>query len=220
VYSDAIDLDLQGPDLGTPTVQLRLGPLGAAAGDATARLGAEAVPIVVTWTAIDAVAGLGDASVTLVCGEAAGQSSEVSGTAEPGVETPWNASAWLEPGEDCEVEVTGSDGAGNTSHATADRVAATMHTVPDGGVGGVSVEGQQVGVIARRGPDGGQATVSIDGEPVGVIDLFAPEAQGPELLFVADLGSGSAGLVSVSAPDATSNGAGPTVEGFVALATD
>jgi hypothetical protein len=157
--------------------------------------------------------------VTLACGEAAHRRVEAPGTAEPGVETPWSASAWLEPAERCEVRVTGSDGAGNTSRSTGGPVAVSLHRVADGGVGGTSVEGQQVGVIARRGPDGGQATVSIDGEPVGVIDLFAPEAQGPELVFVAELGFGSAGSVSVSAMDAATSGGGAAVEGFVTLAT-
>jgi hypothetical protein len=134
--------------------------------------------------------------------------------------TSWAAPASLAAGADCVISVEGSDGAGNTSRATSQAYAATVHPVADGGLAGTTVEGDQVGVIARRGPDGGQATIVLDGQQVGTVELFAPEALPPEVVYVTGLSPGQARTISVvplsGAEPASGGSAG--VDAFVTLA--
>ena len=178
------------------------------------------MPVEVAWQASDEPAGLGDASVEVACGDAGPQRSAAPGAADPGVVASWTAAASLEPGADCAISVEASDGAGNTSRATSPEYATTVHAVADGGVAGATVEGEQVGIIARRGPDGGRAAITIEGEQVGSVELYAPEALGPEVVFVAELTPGQTRTISVmqmSEADPPAGGEPARVEGFVTL---
>ena len=215
--SNSIALDLSGPELTAPLARLRLGPLGSADRSGT---GDGELPIDVSWQASDAIAGLGDASVAVACDDRAAERSDAPGAADPGIVAPMSTVAQVAPGTDCDITVMASDGLGNTTRATSGGVVATVHVVADGGAAGIEVEGDQVGVIAQRGPDGGQATVHIDGEPAGMIELYAPEALGPEVVFVADLAPGavsSISLVPTGTNDAASSGERVAIDGVVTL---
>jgi GH25 family lysozyme M1 (1,4-beta-N-acetylmuramidase) len=214
VYVDSIALDLTGPQVSMPEARLRLGPLGGTDGGS--------VPIDVTWDAVDEIAGLGDATLAVACGGARPERSAAPGTADPGVLTRSTASAFLVPGGDCDITVVGRDGAGNSSRATAASVSARVVGAADGQAPDSTVEGGQVGVIARRGPDGGRASISVDDEPIGLIDLYAPEPTGPEVVFVAEIEPGVARTVSLEPTgerDPASTGDRVTVDGFVTLTT-
>ncbi len=135
--------------------------------------------------------------------------------------TTWAAPAAVVPGARCEVTVTARDGVGNATRASSAAAVATFVAVSgDGDLSG-TVEGRQVGVIARRGPDLGRAAVLVDGEAVGLVDLYAPIAGGPEIVHVADLSPGSPANVALQptgTSDAESTGTAVLVDGFVTLA--
>ena len=123
----------------------------------------------------------------------------------------------------CDVTVIGRDGVGNTTSARAGASRRRRRPVAgDGTASSVEVEGDQVGVIARRGPDGGRAAVLIDGEPAGLIDLYAPWRGEPEVVYVADLRPAPATHLDRGRPgtsDPTSTGSSVAIDGFVTLAS-
>lgn len=235
VFSDSIVLDTSGPRLSAPTVRLGLAPLGPGATgespdpgsvspspglDASSPADGQGIPIEVGWEASDVVAGLADASLSVDCDDGPAALSEVPGTAEAGQTTTWAAPAVVVPGARCEVTVTARDGVGNATRARSDTVVATIIAASGEGDAGVSLEGRQVGVIARRGPDLGRAAVLIDGEPVGLVDLYAPLAGGPEIVHVVDLSAGSPASIMLEptgTSHADSTGTAVIVDGFVTL---
>ncbi len=250
VFSDAITLDTSGPQLSTPTIRLRLAPLGAdvaasseaadvdssmasptadeaatpASAPSSGPGGAGAgIPIEVGWEASDAVAGLSDASLSIACDGDRAASIDAPGSAEPGQLTTWSAPAVVAPDARCRVTVTGRDGVGNATRARADTVVATVIAAAGDGSSGASLEGRQVGVIARRGPDLGRAAVLVDGEEVGLVDLYAPMAGEPEVVHVVDLVPGvpaSLTLEATGTSDPDSTGTAIAIDGFVTLASD
>ena len=250
VFSDAITLDTSGPQLSTPTIRLRLAPLGEGAAaiseaadvesaiasqtaDAAATIasapssergGAGAgIPIEVGWEASDAVAGLSDASLSIACDGDRAASIDAPGSAEAGQLMTWSAPAVVAPDARCRVTVTGRDGVGNATRARADTVVATVIAAAGDGSSGASVEGQQVGVIARRGPDLGRAAVLVDGEAVGLVDLYAPMAGEVEVVHVVDLVPGRPASITLEATgtsDPDSRGTTIAIDGFVTLASD
>jgi hypothetical protein len=250
VFSDAITLDTSGPQLSTPTIRLRLAPLGPVAAaiyeaadvdiamasptaDEAASIasapssgpgGAGAgIPIEVGWEASDAIAGLSDASLSIACDGDRAASIDAPGSAGPGQLTTWSAPAVVAPDARCRVTVTGRDGVGNATRARADTVVATVIAAAGDGSSGASLEGRQVGVIARRGPDLGRAAVLVDGEEVGLVDLYAPMAGEPEVVHVVDLVPGVPASITLEATgtsDPNSTGTAIAIDGFVTLASD
>jgi hypothetical protein len=236
VFSDSIVLDTSGPRLSVPTVRLGLAPLGPGAPgespetdslspspgiDAPISAQSLDVPIEVGWEASDAVAGLADASLSVDCDDGPAALSEALGTAEAGQTTAWAAPAAVVPGARCDVTVTARDGVGNVTRASSDPMVATFVPAAGNDDPGASVEGRQVGVIARRGPDLGRAAVLVDGEPVGLVDLYAPIAAGPEIVHVVDLSPGSPASIMLEptgTSHADSTGTTVSVDGFVTLA--
>lgn len=211
VYRDSITLDRQGPEVSTPLIRLREGPLGD---DPTS------VPIEVLWEAVDAEAGLADASVTVACDQGRPIRSEAPGSAPPGELTPWSAAAAILPSAICEVTVISRDGAGNVTRVTSDAIEATARPTGGGAFPTAMVEGDQVGIVAQRGPDGGRAAVLIDGQPVDLIDLYAPEPGGTEVVYIAELGPSAVRSIMVEptgTSDPASSGSVVVIDGFVTL---
>ncbi len=206
VVSDSIIMDRTPPEMSAPTVSLRTAPIGS---------GAASIPVAVRWDARDAVAGLSDATVLTDCGESSTDRVEVPGTAAPGEMATWDAEAMLFGGAICAVTAISRDGAGNTTRSTLDGVT-TIYTAGDR----ATVEGDQIGVIARRGPDAGRAAVLLDGEALALVDLYAPEPSGPEVVFVADLppGSHSIEIETTGNADPASTGTDVSVDGLIILA--
>jgi len=220
VYRDAITLDRSGPEVTSPTLSLRVGPLESEP---------VGVPVEVAWQAVDATAGLSDASLEMACDSAGPSSSEVPGSAEPGQQVPWSGALRV-PIDRCDITVVSRDGVGNESRTEAGEVELVIHPADAGAdsdadadsVATTGLAGDQVGVMAVRGPDRGRANVLLDGEPVGLVDLYAPEATGPELVLVVDLASGARQRISVEATgdrDPAASGGSVAIEGFVTLAT-
>ena len=206
VVSDSIIVDRTPPEVSTPTVSLRLAPIGS---------GAASIPATVRWDARDTVGGLSDATILIDCGENLTDRSEAPGAADPGEMVTWDAEAMLFGGATCAVTAISRDGAGNTTRSTIDGVT-TPYTAGDR----ATVEGDQVGVIARRGPDAGRAAVLLDGEALGLVDLFAPAPSGPEVVFVTDLppGGHSIEIETTGNADPSSTGTTVSVDGFITLA--
>jgi lysozyme len=206
VLSDSIMVDLTPPQMAAPMVSLRTGALGE---------GTASLPVMVSWEARDDVAGLSDASVLADCGEVGTQRSNAPAAAPPGEAAVQEVPASLLPDADCDITAISRDGAGNSARATSDEaVTLTLHDEA------TAIAGEQIGVIASRGPDGGRAVVLLDGEAVGLVDLYAPEASGPEVVFVADLADGvhSVELEPTGTADAASTGSAVVVDGYVTLA--
>ncbi len=250
VFSDAITLDTSGPQLSTPTIRLRLAPLGEAAAaiseatdvdDATAAPTADGpaaiasappsrpggagagIPIEVGWEASDAIAGLSEASLSIACDGDRAVSIDAPGSAEPGQLMTWSAPAVVAPDARCRVTVTGRDGVGNATRARADTVVATVIAAAGDGSSGVSVEGRQVGIIARRGPDLGRAAVRVDGEAIALVDLYAPVTGEAEVVHVIDLVPGVPASIALEATGSShpdSSGTAIAIDGFVTLASD
>jgi GH25 family lysozyme M1 (1,4-beta-N-acetylmuramidase) len=249
VFSDAITLDTRGPQLSTPTIRLRLAPLGEGAAiseapdvdDAIASPTADdaatlpsapspgpggagaGIPIEVGWEASDAVAGLSGASLSIDCDGDRAASIDAPGSAEPGQLMTWSAPAVVAPDTRCRVTVTGRDGVGNATRTRADTVVATVIAAAGDGSSGASVEGRQVGIIARRGPDRGRAAVRVDGEAIGLVDLYAPSTGEAEVVHVVDLVPGVPASITLEAtgtshPDST--GTAIAIDGLVTLASD
>ena len=229
VFSDSIALDTSGPQVSAPTVRLRLGPLGTGAAEVSTSPGTAApspgpgtaIPIEVGWEASDAVAGLADAALSIECDGHAAALSDAPGSAEPAQVATWAAPGAVSPDATCQITVIARDGAGNATQTTADTIVATLVPVSSEGSLSASVEGRQVGIIARRSPDLGRAAVLVDGDAVGLVDLYAPVAGGPELVHVVDLGSDAPASITLEAtgtshPD--SAGTAIAIDGFVTLA--
>ncbi|MFV2062384.1 MAG: hypothetical protein ACC726_02580, partial [Chloroflexota bacterium] len=188
--------------------------------------GPASIPVVVTWSARDAVAGLSDATVSVKCGEGQVQRSEAPGSAAPDELVDWRAEAAVFPDSICSVTAIGKDGAGNSTRRTVKgvvaRVVATSDDTlaSDDTVASAVVQGDQVGVIARRGPSGGRAAITLDGNVVGEIDLWAPDSGGAEVVFVLDLEPGVSHQLRVEATgtsDPASTGSAIAIDGFVTL---
>jgi GH25 family lysozyme M1 (1,4-beta-N-acetylmuramidase) len=211
VYRDAILLDRSGPILTPPLVSLREGELGA---------GLASVPVWVRWDARDVHAGLSDAAVSVSCGVEPVQRTEAPGSAAPDELVAWDAEAGLVPGAACDVTAISLDGAGNRSRASSDGITAAVYPAGDEARPGATIEGDQVGVIAKRGPDAGRAAVTIDGEAVGLVELYAAVSTGPEIVFVADLDGGrhSIAVEAIGTSDPSSTGTTVDVDGFATLA--
>ncbi len=213
VYSDTIILDRKGPEVSTPLVWLREGPLAT---------DPASVPIEVTWEAVDTEAGLSDASLAVECDEGPVLRSEAPGSAAPGELASWSAGSAVLLSVSCQVTVTSRDGAGNLTRVAAGATTTDVRppAADSGAVPSATVEGDQVGIVAQRGPDGGRAAVLIDGQPMDLIDLYAPESGGPEVVYVADLAPGSPRIVSVEptgTSDPASSGSRVVIDGFVTL---
>jgi GH25 family lysozyme M1 (1,4-beta-N-acetylmuramidase) len=212
VFSDSITLDTSGPRIGQPTADLSLAPLEG-------EDGTSGVPIEVTWEASDDVAGLADGSLSVACGGERATSTDAPGSAQPGVVTAWSAAGRLAPDTRCQVTIISRDAAGNATRTRVGTLVATLFPASGEGQPGGSVDGEQVGVIARRGPDMGRAAVLVDGQAEGLVDLYAPEPGGPEIVHVADLPSGAAviAIEATGTSDAAATGTGIAIEGFVTL---
>lgn len=209
IFSDSITLDRSGPQVSDPAVRLALAPLDDGAH----------VPVELAWEASDDVSGLADATVSMACEGGRATLTEAPGSAEPGVRVPWTAPAAVDAEASCVATVVGRDGAGNGTRVRVDPVLITFIEA-DGERPTASVEGRQVGVVARRGPDQGRAAVLLDGEPAALVDLYAPQPGGSEIVLVLDLEPGAPATISVEPTgtgDAASSGTVVSVEGFVLL---
>jgi GH25 family lysozyme M1 (1,4-beta-N-acetylmuramidase) len=210
VFSDSIFVDATPPEVSTPAVALRLGPV--AAPDAT-------IPISVTWQARDAHAGLADATVQVSCGQGRDARSDAPGSAAAARTVTWDATAALFSDATCEVTAVAPDNAGNQQRATSDPVVTAVIEVGPDQPAAADVSGRQVGVIARRGPDGGRASISVDGQAVGLVDLYAPAVGEPEIVYITDL-DGTGQHVSVEptgTADPSSTGTSVIIDSFVSL---
>lgn len=210
VFSDSIFVDSTPPEVSTPAVTLRQGPVAESAAS---------IPVSVTWDARDINAGLTDASVTVSCSEDRNARSDVPGSADPGVTTTWEAPATIFTDASCEVTAIAQDGAGNRERSTSEPISATVVELGPDQPMTADVSGSQIGIIAQRGPDGGRASVSVDGQAVGLFDLYAAVAGGPEVVYIADL-DGSDHQVSVEptgTADPASTGTSVVIDGFVSL---
>ena len=224
VYMHGITLDRVGPEVDDVLVGLALGALGtAASGWATS-----SVPVEVTWRATDAAAGVADASLSVACGEADATVAEIPGTGlDPGtgadVATTWSGTTAVAPSARCSAAVVALDSVGNEGRSDVGTFVTESVKVAGTEPPAATVQGDQVGVIARRGPDQGIAAVLLDGEVVGTVDLYAPEAGVPEVVFVADLAPDAISTISL-APTGTQNvaatGSGLAFEGVVTLSRD
>jgi hypothetical protein len=133
----------------------------------------------------------------------------------------WSAPALVAQDARCRVTVIGRDGVGNATRARADTVVARVIAAAGDGSSGASLEGRQVGIIARRGPDLGRAAVLADGEAVGLLDLYAPLPGEAEVIHVVDLVPGVPASITLEAtgtshPDST--GTAIAIDAFVTLA--
>jgi len=202
VMSDSIYVDATPPEVSTPSVVLREGPLGS---------GEAFVPLTARWVARDATAGLADASVATSCGEGATIRTEAPGAAEPKESVTWTAEALAFPAADCTVTAIGRDEAGNASRATSAPFRAVVEPA-EGANASATVSGSEVGLIARRGPDAGRVAILRDGEAVGLLDLYAPTEEAPAVVWVAGLPAGEHTLEIEATDDSQ-----PAVDGFVTL---
>ena len=171
IFSDTITLDRSGPEVEGVAVTLREGSMGS---------GPANVPVAVTWTARDDVAGLSDAVVSVTCGPDQAQRIEAPGSAGPAESVAWDAPAALFPDARCDVTAISKDGVGNT---TRESVTDLITAIVPATSGAATVQGRQVGVIAQRGPEAGRAAVMLDGEGVALVDLYAPVSTGPEVVI-------------------------------------
>jgi GH25 family lysozyme M1 (1,4-beta-N-acetylmuramidase) len=197
--STTVVVDATPPEISAPTVSLRVGAM--ATGEAS-------LPVSVRWDALDATAGLSDARISVSCGQGRSVRSDAPGSAEPGERVSWDAQAYVFPDASCDVMAISADGAGNTNRATAEGVSSSIVSA----TGSATVRGAQVGVIARRGPETGRMAVLLDGQPLGLVDLYAETAEGPAVVFVADLPEGEH-TITVEPTD----GSTLSVEGFATL---
>jgi GH25 family lysozyme M1 (1,4-beta-N-acetylmuramidase) len=243
VLSDSIALDLSGPVVTDLAARLPLARL-ADAGD-------DGLPVAMSWTARDDLSGLGDATLSVTCDEGSTRSTDLAGSVAPGTSWPWSPVAALEAGVGCDLLVVARDGVGNvTRERLAGITAGLLADAPsdevrhtgewramedplalDGRVHvsesseaamSATLTGSQAGVIALRGPDGGIAAIHLDGEELGRVDLYAPEASGPEIVFVADLPTDDPHELTVrplGIGEELSGGAQVALDGFVTLTT-
>jgi hypothetical protein len=213
VFSEAITLDLSGPEVSQPTVSLREGPFGE---------GRFPVPVSVRWEAFDDHAGLADGAALASCEPGGSVRAEAPGSAGPRERVGWEAAVGLVPLAPCSVTAIGRDGVGNTTRVTTDGIRVELLESIDVDGASATVGGDQVGVVARRGPDSGRASVSIDGRAVGLVDLYAPEPNGAEIVYVVDL-DGGPHMISIEptgTSDPASSGTAVEIEGFVSLGVD
>jgi GH25 family lysozyme M1 (1,4-beta-N-acetylmuramidase) len=199
VVSATAIVDATPPEISAPSVVLRSGPLGT---------DGAALPVSVRWDALDATAGLSDATVRVACSDGPNVRTDAPGGAEPGERVTWEAQAHVRPDVTCDVTAISRDGAGNTNRATAPSVTTSLVPAAESAV----VSGSEVGVIARRGPEAGRTAVLLDGEAVGLVDLYAETEEAPAVVFVADLPDGEH-TITLEPTDESS----PTVEGFATL---
>ncbi len=192
-------VDATPPEISAPEVALRTGPLGN---------NGDGLPVSVRWDAVDATAGLSDATVVVRCGPGQRERSESPGGAAPGERVSWDAQAHLLPNASCDVTAISADGAGNTNRATAPSLTTIVQPAAESAI----VSGGQVGVIARPGPEAGRMAVLLDGEALGLVDLYAETEEPPAVVFVAELPEGEH-TVSVEPTD----GGTISVEGFATL---
>ncbi len=208
VVSDSIVVDTTPPEVSTPSVVMRAGPLGA---------GEAIVPLTVRWDARDEVAGLADAVVATACGEDATVRTDAPGQADPGESVTWEAEAFAFPAAECTVTAVGRDGARNRTRATG----APFGVAFEPAVGtspSATVSASQVGVVARRGPEAGRVAILRDGETVASLDLYAPDEEAAAVVWVGGLPSGEH-TVSVEPIDdlERTDDLESAVEGFVTL---
>ncbi|MGD8487069.1 MAG: GH25 family lysozyme [Chloroflexota bacterium] len=209
IFRDAITVDGTPPELTAPTISLRTGLLGSGAAD---------IPLTARWEARDLTAGLADAEVLVSCGDGQRQRTEASGHGEPGELVTWEAQTWAFPGAVCELTAIAADGVGNTAQQSVSGSIANVEPAADA-TATATLSGDQLGIVAERGPDRGRASVILDGEAVALIDLYAPEAAGPELVYVADLPEGEhrVAVEATGSRDERSSGLEVAIEGYVTL---
>ena len=160
-----------------------------------------------------------DASLSIACDGDRAASIDAPGSAEPGqLDDVVGAGGWSPRMPDAMSRSSAATASATPPAARADPVVATVIAAAGDGSSGASVEGRQVGVIARRGPDLGRAAVLVDGEAVGLVDLYAPVAGEAEIVHVVDLVPGVPASITLEAtgtshPDST--GTAIAIDGFV-----
>jgi lysozyme len=205
VVSDRIVVDLTPPIV----VPAATGPgIGLGVGPVDGSGPVPRLPMTLDWQASDALSGLSGGTsalsapsrgtLTADCGDER-RSGPVPEPALPSqTPVPRSGSLPIPAGEDCQLQVTERDGAGNAGRlpiggARVDLVATDAAPSVER-----SVLGDEVGILATRGPDRGWARVAIDGEQAAEVDLYAPVAGGSEVVLVVGLDPGREHVVTVT----------------------